>query len=55
MVESAVPGRGKENQRDDSHGFLGVIGAMTESNPGGADELCLGKYLVDHLGSEFVE
>ncbi len=55
LGEGAVPGRGKENQCDDAHGLLGIIGAMTESNPGGADELCLGEDLVDQLGPEFVE
>src|ERR1700719_1611004 len=55
MIEPAGFGPGKKCERDDAHGFLSVIGAVTVRHPGRAYDLRLSEKLMDKKRGEFVK
>ncbi len=47
MIEPAGFGAGEKRERDDAHGFLGVVGAVAVRHPGRAHDLSLSKKLMN--------
>ena len=55
MGESVASRAGKKSKRDNTHGLLGVVRAVTMSHPGGTEELEFPKYVVNDVRGKAME